>query len=103
MALHTDVAELRRSDYYGASVNRAERLMAAGHGGQLLLSATTHELLRDALPEGVAFRDLGQHGLSDLQRPEQVYQLVARDLPSEFPPLRSLDSRPNNLPRQATP
>ena len=78
MALHTGVAEVRHHDYFGQAVNRVARLLAAGHGGQTLLSRTTYELVRDALPEGVRLQDLGQHRLKDLQRPEQVFQLLHR-------------------------
>src|SRR5581483_6483710 len=87
----------------GRSVNRVARLLEAGHGGQLLLSLATQELARDTLPEGVALRDLGERRLKDLVRSERVFQLVSPDLPSEFPPLRSLDVRPHNLPAQTTP
>jgi hypothetical protein len=103
MALHTGVAEVRDHDYFGQPVNRVARLLAAGHGGQTLLSQTTYDLVRDALPEGVRLRDLGQHRLKDLQRPEQVFQLLHQALPADFPALRTLDIHPNNLPTQPTP
>jgi predicted ATPase/class 3 adenylate cyclase len=103
MALHTGEAELRDGDYFGPPINRAARLLAAGHGGQTLLSLAAAELVRDALPAGVRLRDLGEHRLRDLQRPERVFQLVAPGLPTDFPALRSLDSRPHNLPVQPTP
>src|SRR5918911_2204827 len=103
MALHTGAAEERDGDYFGPSLNRVARLLSAGHGGQILLSLATQELVRDHLPEGVALRDLGEHRLKDLIRPEHVYQLTASDLPSEFPPLRTLESSSNNLPLQPTP
>ena len=102
MALHTGEAELREGDYYGLAVNRCARLRAIAHGGQVLLSRATAELVRDALPEGAGLRPLGSHRLKDLQRPEQVSQLLHPDLPADFPPLRSLDTLPNNLPRQVT-
>ena len=104
MGLHTGTAESRDADYYGPALNRAARLMAAGHGGQVLLSAATQELVRDHLPEGAGLLELGQHRLKDLGRPEQVYQLLHPDLPAAFPPLRSLDNPalPNNLPQQVT-
>ncbi len=102
MALHTGEGELRGSDYYGPAVNRCARLRGIAHGGQTLLSSATAELVRDALPEGVSLRPLGLHRLKDLQRPEQVFQLLHPDLPDEFPPLRSLDVLPNNLPIQLT-
>jgi predicted ATPase/class 3 adenylate cyclase len=103
MALHTGEAELREGDYYGPTVNRSARLRAVAHGGQTLLSAGTQELARDQLPVGVALRDLGEVRLRDLVRPERVFQLVVPGLPVEFPPLRSLDARPHNLPIQPTP
>ena len=103
MALHSGAAEERDGDYYGPALNRAARLMAAGHGGQILLSLATEELVRDQLPAKVALRDMGERRLKDLIRPERVFQVIAADLPAEFPPLRTLDARPNNLPAQATP
>ncbi|HEY3079372.1 MAG TPA: tetratricopeptide repeat protein [Chloroflexota bacterium] len=102
-AVHTGAAEVQDGDYVGACLNRVARLLAIGHGGQILLSRATYELVREAAPPGVELRDLGEHRLRDLQLPERVFQLVAPDLPSAFPPLRSLDTRPNNLPAQPTP
>jgi len=104
MALHTGAAEERDGDYFGQPLNRVARLMAVGHGGQTLLSGATQELTRDHLPEAMALLDLGQRRLKDLGRPEHVYQSVHPSLPSEFPPLRSLDNPelPNNLPQQVT-
>ncbi|MCC6175711.1 MAG: adenylate/guanylate cyclase domain-containing protein [Chloroflexi bacterium] len=103
MGLHSGVAEERDGDYYGPTLNRAARLMSAGHGGQMLLSQVTYELARDALSAGTTLVDLGEHRLKDLIRPERIFQLVAPDLPSEFPPLRTLDRHPHNLPIQPTP
>ncbi len=104
MGLHTGSAEGRDGDYYGGALNRAARLMAAGHGGQVLLSAATQELARDHLPDGASLRDLGEHRFKDLGRSEQVFQLLHPALPAEFPPLKSLDNPalPNNLPQQTT-
>jgi class 3 adenylate cyclase len=87
----------------GPALNRVARLLSAGHGGQTLLSEATFGLVRDALPDGVELRDLGEHRLKDLFRPEHIFQALAPDFPSEFPPLKTLESRPNNLPVQATP
>jgi predicted ATPase/class 3 adenylate cyclase len=100
MALHTGVCEERDNDYFGPAVNRTARLEAIAHGGQVVVSGTTADLLSGSLPEGVRLRDLGQHRLKDLGRPEQVFQLEAETLPSGFPPLVSLDNPelPNNLP-----
>jgi predicted ATPase/class 3 adenylate cyclase len=103
MALHTGAAEVREGDYYGSPVNRAARLLSAGHGGQVLLSLATQELVRDSLPPDVRLRDLGERRLKDLTRPERIYQLVAPDLPSEFPPLKAPERHPSSLPLQPTP
>ncbi|HEX6482055.1 MAG TPA: LuxR C-terminal-related transcriptional regulator, partial [Ktedonobacteraceae bacterium] len=89
--------------YVGLDVHRAARIMSAGHGGQVLLSQTTFSLVEQDLPEGVSLRDLGEHRLKDLGRPMCLFQLVIADLPANFPPLRTLESSPNNLPVQPTP
>ncbi|HEV7869363.1 MAG TPA: adenylate/guanylate cyclase domain-containing protein, partial [Chthoniobacteraceae bacterium] len=102
MALHTGAAEHRDGDYFGQALNRVSRILSSAHGGQVLLSLPTQELVRDLLPTGVQLRHLGEHRLRDLTRPEQLFQLVAAELPSQFPPLRSLESVPNNLPVQLT-
>jgi predicted ATPase/class 3 adenylate cyclase len=100
MGLHTGACEERDGDYFGPVVNRAARLEAAAHGGQVLVSGATAELLADSLADGVRLRDLGPHRLRDLGRPEEVYQLETESLPASFPPLSSLDNPdlPNNLP-----
>ena len=103
MALHTGVAEEKDGDYFGPPVNRVARLLSAAHGGQVLLSLPAQELVRDQLPGGTSLKDLGAHRLKDLFRPERVFQLLARELPSEFPPLRTLEDYRNNLPLQPTP
>jgi predicted ATPase/class 3 adenylate cyclase len=102
-AIHVGAAQLRDGDYYGPALNRIARLCAAGHGGQLLLSLAAQELVRDQLPHSVTLRDLGEHRLKDLGRPERVFQIVAPDLPDAFPALRTLDAYHHNLPAQATP
>ena len=104
MALHTGTAELRDNDYFGQPLNRVARLLDAGHGGQTLLSDVAHDLTRDTLPLSAALKPLGEHRLRDLGRPEPIFQLLHPDLPSEFPPLKSLDNPelPNNLPQQVT-
>lgn len=104
MALYSGQVESRDQDYFGQSLNRLARLLATGHGEQVLLSQTTHELARDAFPPPCSLRPLGEHRLKDLGRPEVVYQLLHPALPAEFPPLRSLSSvaLPNNLPLQVT-
>jgi len=103
MALHVGMVQQRDGDYFGQPMNRVARLCAAGHGGQVLLSNAAQELVRDSLPKGVALRDLGEHRLKDLARPERLFQVTAPDLPSDFPPLRSLDRYTHNLPAQPTP
>ncbi|HEX9371769.1 MAG TPA: tetratricopeptide repeat protein, partial [Roseiflexaceae bacterium] len=103
MALHAGAAEARDADYFGPPLNRVARLLAASHGGQILLSAAARELVRDQLPPGVGLRDLGAHRLRDLARPEQVFQVVAPDLPAEFPPLKTLGALRASLPAQPTP
>jgi class 3 adenylate cyclase len=103
MALHMGAAEERDGDYFGPPLNRVARLLSAGHGGQVLLSAVAQEMVRDQLPAGTSLRDLGEHRLQDLFRPERVFQLLAPELPFEFPPLRTLDAYRNNLPLQPTP
>jgi len=102
MALDTGVAEERDEDYFGPTLNRTARLLAAAHGGQILLSRTTFELVRDALPADVTLRDLGEHRLKDLTRPERIFQVVASDVPGDFPSIKSLNTLPNNLPIQLT-
>jgi predicted ATPase/class 3 adenylate cyclase len=101
-SLHVGAAEERGGDYFGSTVNRVARLLSIGHGGQTLLSGVMHDLVLGALPQQASLRDLGEHRLKDLSRPEYVYQLVAPELASEFPALRSLESLPNNLPLQMT-
>lgn len=103
MALHTGVVDLQNGDYFGQPVNRVARLLSAGHGGQVLVSQPAYDLVRDHLPTGVSLQDLGEHRLKDLYRPERIFQLLAPGLPQQFPPLKTLDNRPNNLPPQPTP
>jgi predicted ATPase/class 3 adenylate cyclase len=102
MAIHTGLSYERSGDYFGPTVNRVARLLSIGHGGQVLISGTTADLAQGEMPSKTTFRDLGSQRLKDLAQPEQVYQLVAPDLALDFPPLRSLDALPNNLPLQIT-
>ena len=76
--------------------------MAAAHGEQIVVSHATEEIVRDTLPDEVALLDLGEHRLPDLARPERIFQVVAPNLRRDFPPLRSLDAMPGNLPGQLT-
>ena len=102
VAIHTGTTDERDGDYFGPAVNRVARLLAIGHGGQVLVSGVTADLVQDALPAYASLRDLGEHRLKDLTRPERIFQLVAPDLAPEFPTLRSLDALPNNLPGALT-
>lgn len=108
MALHTGAADLRVGEYTsgeyisGLTLSRASRLLSAGHGGQILLSLLTAELAREHLPPETILHDLNLHRLKDLDRPEHIYQVVVPDLDSEFLPLKTLDTQPNNLPIQLT-
>ena len=103
MGIHTGEVEVRDGDYSGGAVNRAERLMSVAHGGQIVVSTTTEELLHDALPEKYGFIDLGEHRLRDLGRPEHLFQVTHPDLEWEFAALGTLEAFPrNNLPRQMT-
>lgn len=102
MGIHSGSAELRDGDYYGTAVNRAARVAAAAHGGQIVASAVTADLVRDDLAPEAALVDLGEHRLRDLGRPEHIFQVTHPDLPTDFAPLRSLDAYPGNLPLQRT-
>ncbi|MGH7566406.1 MAG: adenylate/guanylate cyclase domain-containing protein, partial [Gemmatimonadota bacterium] len=103
IALHSGDAQHRDEDFFGPTLNRTARILAAGHGGQILLSQSVERLVEDRFPEGTALRDMGERRLKDLDRPERIFQLVADDLDADFPPLKTLDARPHNLPAQATP
>jgi class 3 adenylate cyclase len=89
MALHSGNADERDGDYFGPPLNRCARLLSIGHGGQILLSLATVELLSESLPDDVALVDLGAHRLKDLDRDEEVFQVSHPDLDSDFPALRS--------------
>jgi predicted ATPase/class 3 adenylate cyclase len=104
IALHSGASYEREGEYFGPVVNRVARLGAAAHGGQVLVSAVTAELLRGRLPEGVQLTDLGLHRLSDLSSSEKIYLVAAEGLGRDFPPLRTIDnpSMCNNLPEQLT-
>lgn len=102
MGLHTGEGTPVGQDYVGLDVHRAARICAAAWGGQILLSDSTRALIEHALPDGTQLRDLGEHRLKDLLRPQRLYQLVGEGIPAEFPPPRTLDLRPHNLPVQLT-
>lgn len=102
MGLHTGDGILGGANYLGLDVNRTARIAAAAHGGQVLLSDATRGLVERDLPTGISLRDLGQHRLRDLLHPERLHEVVIDGLQEEFPPPRTLDARPNNLPAQLT-
>ena len=101
MGVHTGEAMQTGDNYVGLTLHQVARIAAAGHGGQVLVSETTRRLL-SVLPNGVELRDLGERRLKDLAAPERLYQVVAVGLDDRFPPLRTLDTRANNLPVQVT-
>ncbi len=103
MALHTGPVERVSNEPRGTAVHRVNQLLPAGHGGQILVSARTADALRSQLGAGVELRDLGNHRLKDVSRPEHIYQLVAHGLPDDLPPLKTLDRNPHNLPPQPFP
>jgi len=99
MGVHTGEPRLLEGNYIGLDVHHAARVMAAGHGGQVLVSQST----RDLLNEQTSLRDLGEHRLKDLTQPQRLYQLQINGLPDVFPALKTLENRPTNLPVQPTP
>ncbi len=103
MGLHSGEPSLATEGYVGLDVHYAARIMSAGHGGQVLLSQSTRELVEHTLPDGVRLLDLGEHRLKDFQHPGSLFQLVIAGLPADFPPLKALDVHPDNLPMQPTP
>jgi class 3 adenylate cyclase len=94
MGLHTGEPVVGGTNYVGLAVHRAARICAVGHGGQILLSSATRELLEDDLRSDVFFRDLGEWRLKDFDRPEHLFQVVVGDLPDEFPPPASTIAQP---------
>jgi predicted ATPase/class 3 adenylate cyclase len=102
MGVHTGEGTLGGDDYVGLDVHRAARIADAAHGGQVVVSDATRGLVQHALPDGASLRDLGVHRLRGLDHPEALHQLVVDGLPADFPPLRTPDARPSNLPPQLT-
>jgi LuxR family maltose regulon positive regulatory protein len=94
MAIHTGAADMRDGDYFGSTLNRIARILAAGHGGQILISHATAELAAERVPPGASLVDLGAHQLRGLSRPEQIFQLVHAEIPTDFPPLTTMAARP---------
>ena len=103
MGVHTGAAQVVGDDYVGLEVHRAARVAAAAHGGQVLVSGSSHALAPETALDGLGFRDLGDHRLKDLAVPERLFQLTGDGLEPTFPPPRTLDASPNNLPPQLTP
>lgn len=103
MGLHTGEATSADKKYMGLDVHRAARISGAAHGGQVLISEATKIVTGNRFPPNVTLRDLGEHRLKDLEQPEHLFQLVIPDLQVDFPPIRSLNNCPNNLPAQMTP
>ena len=101
MGIHTGEATPAGDDYVGLSLHQVARITSAGHGGQVLVSEATRQLAAP-LPAGLELRDMGEHRLKDLALAERLYQLVGEGLADEFPPLKTLNARPNNLPVQLT-
>jgi ATP/maltotriose-dependent transcriptional regulator MalT/predicted ATPase/class 3 adenylate cyclase len=102
IGVHTGEPQRTSEGYVGLEVHQAARIMSAGHGGQILLSQATAALVEPHLPEGASLRDLGTHRLKDLHRTTHLFQLVVAGLPAAFPPLKTLENHPNNLPLQPT-
>jgi predicted ATPase/class 3 adenylate cyclase len=108
MGMHTGAAQLAddssiEGPYVGyATLAMTQRIMSAAHGGQILLSQITRELVWEQLPSDIALLDMGEHRLKDLLYPIHLYQITAADLPANFPPLKTLNSFPQNLPVQLT-
>ena len=102
VAVHTGDAEERDDDYFGPALNRTARLLSVANGGQVLVSLVTERMAGGSVGEGIAFRDLGEHRLRDLARSEQIFQMDIDGVPGDFPPLRTPDMVPNNLPTLAT-
>jgi predicted ATPase/class 3 adenylate cyclase len=102
VGLHTDEAVVVNDNYASQPVNRCSRLMTAAHGGQVVISGATESLVRHQLPDGMQLVDLGEHRLRDLGRPTRIFQLICDGDREDFPPLRTLDSFPGNLPAQVS-
>ncbi|RPJ21346.1 MAG: adenylate/guanylate cyclase domain-containing protein, partial [Chloroflexi bacterium] len=104
MGIHTGKAEIQENGEYRGylTMSQVQRLMSAAHGGQVLISLAAQELVHDKMPEGFTLRDLGERRLKDMLRAEHIYQLVIPDLPSDFPPIKTLELYQHNLPAQMT-
>ena len=102
MGIHAGEASRSGGSLVGLDINRAARIAAAANGGQIVVSEAVGTLVGAGLPADASLRSLGSHRLKDLGEPQPLLQVLAPGLPDEFPPLRSIDARPNNLPTQLT-
>src|SRR4051812_39009494 len=102
MGMHSGEVQRIGDEFVGLALHQTARITSAGHGGQILVSTTSRDLIGQNLPSGVSLVDLGRHRLKDLTEPERIFQVEDARLPATFPPLRTLDMRPNNLPVQMT-
>jgi hypothetical protein len=103
MGIHRGNAEWNGKRYMGyLTLARAQRVMSAAHGGQVLISEDAYNQLTPLENNKISYRDLGERRLKDLIQPLKIFQLISKELPSDFPPLITLDARPNNLPVQLT-
>jgi predicted ATPase/class 3 adenylate cyclase len=102
IGIHTGEPTATEEGYVGIDVHRAARVMSTGHGGQVLFTQSTRDLLPEELPDAVSLRDLGEHRLKDLTHPQRLYQLLIQGLENDFPALKTLEARPTNLPIQPT-
>jgi len=103
MGIHTGEAEAKNNEYHGyLTLSLTQRLMSSGHGGQVLVSGTTENLVRDRLQKEIDLQDMGEHNFKDILQAVRVFQIFAPGLQEEFPPIRTLDILPNNLPTQLT-
>jgi len=104
MGIHTGEAEVQEDGQYEGylALSQVQRIMEAGHGGQVLLSGATENLLRGMLPDGVDLLDMGRHTFKKIPQAVRVFQMIAPDLQRDFPPLRTFNILPNNIPTQLT-
>ena len=103
MGIHSGNAEWSGTDYMGyITLARTQRVMSAAYGGQIIISNDAYEIKKDYDSEEISFRDLGNRRLKDLIQPLRLYQIMSADIPADFPPLKTLDARPNNLRIQLT-
>jgi predicted ATPase/class 3 adenylate cyclase len=104
MGIHTGKADVQENGQYRGylTMSHVQRLMSAAHGGQVLISQATQELVRNEMPAGVTLRDMGERRLKDMIHAEPIYQLVVPDLPADFPQIKTLDTYHHNLPAQMT-